>query len=108
MSEEQIHKIEERVFRKGIYFGNIAPKEWEWFTEYSNTEWCGNYGAALTAIIKGIRPPENTLIQQEITQLQEEIKQLKFKVQILEAATITKKEESRGPKMLNGKRLGET
>lgn len=81
MSQEDINKLEERVFKThGIYFGSVPTKEWTWFKKYAKDEWADNYGAALAAIIKKEIAVDPMMILNEIENIKNDIRELKSKI----------------------------
>ena len=58
MTEEQIEKLEERIFHRGIYFKRIPIKEWTWFKKWCDEEFESDYGFGLKWLVQGYMPPE--------------------------------------------------
>ena len=111
MNEEQINKIEEMKGRvqgqnQGIYFSRVPEKEWRWFREYTEKEWCNDYGLAFSAIIKGIVPPDME-IATILEEHEERIKKLEAQIYYLQSTQKEKKTISTGSGKIINKRTGE-
>ena len=103
---EKINAIKDRIItprnNKGIYFGRVPRKEWEWFTQWCDEEFESDWGMGLKWLCQGYMPPENIVIF-------EELEGMKVKIQELESQIVNLKivsSEKKTIKLLGGKEIG--
>lgn len=102
----KIEQIKDRVMNKenrGIFFRRVPVKEWEWFTNWCNEEFEGDYGMGLKWLVQGYMPPEATVLMTELEELKKVCKDLQMRIIVLENGKPTG--DNKVIKLLGGKTI---